>query len=464
MILRILLVGSVLFLSLAVRAESDMAALWNQRVKTVVAVEFFTETELDRRSTNTFGVVIDDQGTIVFPSSAINGRVASDQLKDFRIYLPGEPVTQHHEAIYLGHDEFTGWEFIRVENEELQSALIPVTDYQAAGTPSITDEIWGVGLRQKEENFEPYYMSSRVSVLQRLPRHTALTAQEVAGVGLPAYDRDGRFVGLTVGGFGQSFMQFSSNMRGGLPVVLVNPDESAAIVLAEEILPHLDRIPTSVDGRPLVWLGANGLQPLDPEVARYLQLENQAGLVISEVLEGSPAEAAGLKARDVILSLDGEPLPVLKPDRVLVTYFQREVNRRLPGDTFTMGVLRGDKKLDLVAVLTDAPRTPREASRQYFEKLGVTVREFTYADGVARRLKVADHGGVVAHFVKVNAPTSTSGLYTEDLIKEIDGVEVVDYDDAIKILQEIEDDETRSEFVLLVKRGGETAVLRVKLK
>ena len=67
--------------------------LWAERVKCVVAVEFFTETELDRRSTEVFGVVADDAGTIIFPAAAVNPRVTANQLKDFRVYLPGSPVT-----------------------------------------------------------------------------------------------------------------------------------------------------------------------------------------------------------------------------------------------------------------------------------------------------------------------------------------------------------------------------------
>ena len=446
------------------RGGSALADTWQDRVKTVVAVEFFTETELDRRSTNTFGVVIDDMGTIIFPSQAIGARVSPKQLEDFQIYFPGEPTTQEYSATYLGRDEFTGWEFIRVDEEAARARLVPITAYGEAPEPKVTEEIWGLGLKKKTEGFLPYFMSSRVSVLQSLPQRTAIAAQEVSGLGLPVYDQEGRFVGLSIGGFGRSFLQYSARIRGGVPVVLVNPDESAVVMLAQEILTYLNRIPTNIEGRPIVWLGANGLQPLDPEVARYLELENQAGLVISEILEDSPAEKMGLLARDVILSLDGEPLPVLKPDHVVITYFQREMSRRNPGDKVVLGILRDTERQQIEVVLEDAPLTPREAERRYFDSIGMTIRGFTYIDGVQRRLDVADHQGVIAHFVKANAPASTAGLLTDDLIDEIDGVKVASYTDAASILEVIAQDEERGEFVLLVKRAGDTAVLRVKLK
>ncbi len=452
------------FTSLISRGETALADMWPDRVKTVVAVEFFTKTELDRRENNTFGVVIDDKGTIIFSSQAIGARVSPKQLEDFRIYFPGEPTTEEHTATYLGRDEFTGWEFIRVDDPAARARLVPITAYEEAPEPIVTDEIWGIGLKKKSEDFVPYFMSSRVSIIQSLPQRTAIAALEVSGLGLPAYDQEGRFVGLSVGGFGRSFLQYSARIRGGVPVVLVNPDESAVIMLAHEIIPHLKRVPTNIEGRPIVWLGTNGLQPLDPEVARYLELENQAGLVVSEILEDSPAEKMGLLARDVILSLDGKSLPVLKPDQVVVAYFQRELSRRKPGDKIVLGILRGSERKEIEVELEDAPLTPREAERRYFDSLGLTIRKFTYLDGVQRRLEVDDHHGVIAHFVKANAPASTSGLFTDDLIDEIDGVKVETYEEAETILEGIAEDEERTEFVLLVKRGVNTAVLRVKLK
>jgi len=129
-----------------------------------------------------------------------------------------------------------------------------------------------------------------------------------------------------------------------------------------------------------------------------------------------------------------------------------------------LGVRRGGKELQLKVTLQDAPMLPREAPKRFFEGVGLTVRVFTYSDGVARRLRRADHIGVIAHFVKPNAPASTAGLRTEDWIKEIDGVVVTTFPEAEQALERIENDPARAEFILLVNRGGETEVLRVKLK
>ena len=79
-------------------------------------------------------------------------------------------------------------------------------------------------------------------------------------------------------------------------------------------------------------------------------------------------------------------------------------------------------------------------------------------------MKSAETTGTVAHFVKPSSPAAVAGLRQEDWIKEIDGTEVKTFAAATEKLAAIERDPLRSEFVLLVSRGGETAVLRVKLK
>jgi serine protease Do len=66
--------------------------------------------------------------------------------------------------------------------------------------------------------------------------------------------------------------------------------------------------------------------------------------------------------------------------------------------------------------------------------------------------------------LKANAPIVAAGLRIDDWIREIDGVAVPDFAAAVARLEAIEADRARSEFVLLVDRGGETAVLRVQLK
>lgn len=444
-------------------AAVELPVLWAERVKSVVAVEYITETEIERRPTVSMGTVIDGNGTIILPSNSIDPRAAMWQLKDFKVYLPGEAASTPGE--YLGQDAFTGWHFLRVA-EKARGRLTPVTAFAAKDSrraPALADFVWGIGLRNKDEDFAPYIMQSHLALTQALPQRTGIAQQEVSAPGLPVFDREGTLVGIALSSFGQSYLQFSRNNRGS-PVLLVNVEESSAFLLADDVLPNLTRVPKNSSGRPLAWLGAYGLEPMDRDVAKFFNLGDQSGAVVSEVLEGSPAEKAGLKNRDIILALDRKPLPQLKPDRVVVSYIEREIDRRTPGGTLAIGVLRGSERMELKAVLGEEPKLMREADRKYFDRLGFTAREFVYGDAIERRVRAAEPSGVVVHFVKPSSPSAIAGVRQEDWIKEIDGAEVKTFAAAAEKLAEIERDNSRPEFVLLVARGGETAVLRVKLK
>lgn len=328
--------------------------------------------------------------------------------------------------------------------------------------PALGEELWGIGLRNKDEDFQPYFLNSRVAVLMKLPQKTVILGSDVAGPGLPVFNTAGELAGLAQTSFGQNFLLFSRNQRGN-PIVLVNVEESSVVLLANEVLPNLGRIPQSITGRPIAWFGAYGLQPMDPEVAKLLKLENQSGVVISDIMKSSPADLAGLQERDIVLAVDGQPLPRLKPDRIVVGYFGQEILRHLPGDKLALSVLRGAIRVELTVKLGDEPKLVREADRSYFERLGFTAREFLYNDSILHRASPGTTAGVMVHFVKPGSAVATAGLRPDDWVREIDGVEIKTYAQAAGKLAAIEADKTGAEFVLLVRRGGETQVLRVKL-
>lgn len=441
----------------------DLAKLWEERIACTVAVEYFVETETDRRENTAYGTVVDERGTIILPASAINLRFAPSQLKGFKLYTPGD--LQSTPCEYLGVDALTGWHFVRA-SESVRPKLKPIGLFakKGAAIPGIAEEVWGIGLRGKDEDFIPYFLGARVAMLNALPQRTGIAQHEVTAPGLPVFNSEGEFVGIGLSSFGQSFIQFSRSDRGGSPVMLVNIEESSAFLLAEEVLPNIGRIPENLYGRPLAWLGTYGLEPVDPEVAKFLRLGNQSAAVVSEVLEGSPAEKAGLKERDVIVALNGKTLPRFKPDRAVTSYIDQEVNRGRPGDPMALTVLRDGKRIELMANLAEMPKLAREAQKQYFDRVGLGAREFVFSDAVVRRVKIADGAGVIAHFVKPSGPANTAGLANDDWIREIDGSEVKTYEQAVEKLSEIEKDAARSEFVMLVSRNGDTSVLRVKLK
>jgi len=144
-------------------------------------------------------------------------------------------------------------------------------------------------------------------------------------------------------------------------------------------------------------------------------------------------------------------------------YFERQILGRDPGEPITLGVLRDSERLEITASLTAQPTTLKEADRRYFSELGITLREFVTIDRISRRMTDTDETGVIANFVKPNCPANTAGLRAGDLIQEIDGDPVLDYAQAVELMEAIELDADRTEYVLLVSRNGETSVIRIRM-
>ncbi len=56
------------------------------------------------------------------------------------------------------------------------------------------------------------------------------------------------------------------------------------------------------------WVGI-AVQELTPELLESFKLKDTQGVLIAEVVRGSPADKSGIKAGDILVSIDGKPLP-----------------------------------------------------------------------------------------------------------------------------------------------------------
>lgn len=437
-------------------AEATLADLFAERIHSVVAVEFFVETEVDRRPSTVFGMVADENGLVVLLDSSIPGWLPPSQLKDFLVYAPG--TSEGVKADYLGQDFLNGWHFIRpVEKME---SLVPVTRYEGV-VPRIADPIWGIGFMSKEFNFQPYLMTGRVSVLQELPQKVGFSVNEVAGPGSLVFSNNGGLVGWGTNPVPDQRLLYMDSDRYN--VRIQNPNATGGFLFASEVIPFLDRVPAAPTGEKVPWLGVVGLRSVEREVADFLELGENSAVVVSEVVKDGPAEAAGIEKRDIIVSVDGEPFPRFSPENVVVAFFERKILATPIGESMTLGVVRGSEKVEFEVTIGRQPKSLKEADRKYFQRLGITMREFVLFDKLTWQIEDSEEQGVVVSFVKPNSQAGAAGLRVGDLVTAVDGETVNDYAHGIALVEAIENDEAKNEFVLLTKRGTETSLIRVRL-
>jgi serine protease Do len=112
---------------------------------------------------------------------------------------------------------------------------------------------------------------------------------------------------------------------------------------------------------------------LTPELARKFGGEAGVGALVGEVLDGGPAEKAGLLAGDVIVRADGRP--VADPRQLRL-----QIAGVAPGSTIDLSVLREGREQDVRVTVGELPGDPIVAGGgQPGEpgRLGVTLQDLT---------------------------------------------------------------------------------------
>jgi serine protease Do len=89
-------------------------------------------------------------------------------------------------------------------------------------------------------------------------------------------------------------------------------------------------------------------QTIGPALARALSLPRPSGVLVRDVVPGSPAAAAGLAIGDVIVRVDDKPLDNARQ-------FQVVLYRKAVGSGVVLDVLRGDRSLRCVPVVEERP-------------------------------------------------------------------------------------------------------------
>ncbi len=148
------------------------------------------------------------------------------------------------------------------------------------------------------------------------------------------------------------------------------------------------------------------MEALAPEVAEELDLPRAEGVVVSEVIADTAAEAAGIEPGDVIVSVDGEDVL----DRMDL---RNRVGLSKVGEEVRIGLLRAGKRKTVKATIGELEqRTVAARSPATDRFAGATVRDLSDEHELYGRVP----GGVEVVDVAAQSPAASIGLRSGDVI------------------------------------------------
>jgi len=201
------------------------------------------------------------------------------------------------------------------------------------------------------------------------------------------------------------------------------------------------------------WLGVY-IQDLTPGMEEEFGVAPGEGVLVADVVEGSPADEAGLRAGDVIVSVDG--VPVGSTDEL-----QTEIMYRRVGEEVEIGIVRDGQSLTLPVTLGERPGEEELSgmapSEEGVEKFGITVKAIT--PELAQRYGLDTVRGVVVTDVEPGSKAYWGGVEEGDVILEVNRQPINSIQDWNQVVSQLSEDE---DVLLTVLREGRTRFLLLR--
>jgi serine protease Do len=246
------------------------------------------------------------------------------------------------------------------------------------------------------------------------------------------------------------------NPYGGMEIPLLG-------VITAERLEKLIADPPRRGQTARSWLGIT-MQSLTPDIAEFLKIASPGGILVNEIVPGSPAESCGLQVGDVIYTILGERVEVDREEKL--SAFQRRVSALGVGTTVSLGVLRprddgAPDTVQMTALLTAAPLAASDAAEFEYSPFEMTVRDLVFSDYIGFNVEQNSLTGVVVTEITPGGLANISGLYPGDVITRVNDMAVSSTEEFSTQMAALEA-ERPAEIVFFVWRFGQTLFIHVR--
>ncbi len=261
------------------------------------------------------GIVLDNDGRVVTNAHVV------DEAEEVQVLLPSGRLV---EGTVLGADVRRDVAVVQLAetDESVKVATFAPSDRirvgqlaVAVGSPFELSQTVTAGIVSAVGRVVPSYgcqvggtRSAKCADVSMLQTDAPINPGNSGG---PLADRTGRVIGMNTSIRTEGFRIANAGVGFAIP--------SDTVLLVADRLISGELVATA-------FLGISGVTPTD----------GRAGALITEVVEGSPAERSGLEKDDLIVRSDGWPIPDMRALRA-------DIQLRLPGTNVELEYLRGDR-------------------------------------------------------------------------------------------------------------------------
>ncbi len=320
------------------------------------------------------GFVIDKDGFILTNNHVV------ENTEEIKVKLADK---REYDAKIVGRDTKTDLALIRIESDH---PLVPL----ALGDSDklyVGDWVIAIG--------NPFGLEATVTA--------GIVSAKYRDIGAGSYDN---FIqtdaSINPGNSGGPLLNTAGEVVGINTAILSRSGGSVGIGFAIPINMAKDLLPQLKKGKVVRgWLGVM-IQKITPDLKEKLGLKDEKGALVADVTAGGPAEEAGIKRGDVIVSFGGEEIKEMHDLPYIVASTS-------VGEKVTVEVIRKGKKKSFqvkTGELKEEDESP--VVSEVSPNLGLMVKEVT--PELARNFGLSETSGLVVVQVESNSPAGEAGM------------------------------------------------------
>src|SRR5579863_6434515 len=377
------------------------------------------------------GVLVDPKGFIV------TNRHVVEKADRVQVRLQDDPPGVQHDAKIIGTDQETDLAVIKIDVDH----PLPIAKLGNSESMQVGDWVLAVG--------SPFGLSETVTagIVSAKGRDIVPNRQFQTFIQTDAAINPGNSGGPLVNLAGEviginTAILSETNAYAGVGFAL--PSKTVVEVYNQLIAPEHRVVRGSIG----IMFGKDEI----PAIARVYG--TGSGVTVSSVVAGGPAEEAGLKVGDTIVSVEGKK--VTKGDELV-----SDIASRKPGSKVSLGFVRNGKTQDTNVTIADRSKLfaarlgddqdSENDSTPKASKFGMTVRKLT--PEMADRLDIPSGKGVIVQDVRPNSFAEDVGLGRGDVILEVNKQPVNSEEEFARVESGMK---SGQDVVFLVRQRGST--------